>query len=88
MLPAREAFWTWLVWRGFLLNAACTLGALVLVATAPDGATLLLWLAAFLHLIAVPYNTLCLVGIWRSTDTSAVAYRVAAALVFVVFLVL
>jgi len=89
--PVREAFWSWLVFRGFLLNAGCTLGALVLVADAPD-ATPLLWLAVLLHLAAVPYNLVCLVGIWRSAartpdDRTADALKVAAVLLVVAYMV-
>jgi hypothetical protein len=90
-MPVRESFWSWLVLRGLLLNAGCTLGALVLVAAAPD-ATPLLWLAVLLHLAAVPYNLVCLVGIWRSAartpeDRTADALKVAAIVLVVAYMV-
>lgn len=93
-IPAREAFWTWQVARGLPINLACTLTALVLVATAADDAVLPLWLAAVLHLAAVPYNVVCLLGVWRGVERQAAdgreaaLLRAAAAAVFVLYLVL
>lgn len=88
-----EVFWTWLVFRGLLLNVGCTLGALVLVGVAPEGATGLLWLAAGLHLAAIPYNVACLLGVWRSAarggaEPSADRYRAVALLVVAAYVVL
>lgn len=90
--PVREIFWNWLVFRGILVNAGCTFLALALVATAPEGATSLLWLAVLLHLAAIPYNLACLVGIWRSAartpdDATAAALKLAAALLVVLYVV-
>ncbi|MEZ4387192.1 MAG: hypothetical protein R3D98_06365 [Candidatus Krumholzibacteriia bacterium] len=92
-VPPREAFWNWLLARGLVLNLGCTLGALVLVATAGDAAWPL-WLAAALHLAAVPLNAICVLGIWRATArhplaaTQAAFLRAASVIVFIVYLVL
>jgi hypothetical protein len=93
-IPAREAFWTWQVSRGLPVNLACTLAALVLVVTAADGAIVPLWLAAALHVAAVPYNAVCLLGVWRGIDRQeppgreAALLRAASVAVFVFYLAL
>jgi hypothetical protein len=67
-IPPREIFWAWLIARGLVLNLACTIAALVLVATAPADSVGWLWLAAAVHLAAVPFNVICLMGLWRGLD--------------------
>lgn len=67
-LPLSTAFWNYMIFWGFLLNLATNLGSLsVLVAaggSAPQGWVALLSLG--LHALSMPYNILCLVGVWRS----------------------
>ena len=89
--PPRDAFWNWLVARGLVLNVACTAAAMALVATAAENATWPLWLAAFLHLAAVPFNVVCTIGVWRATTTDAptdTRYRAASLVLFVAYLIL
>lgn len=72
-----EAFWTYAVFWGLLINVAAGIAALALIvadkAAAPAaasgavaGASVLPLLALVLHLAPVPYNIVALVGVWRS----------------------
>ena len=60
-LPLGEAFWTWAVCVGILVNL--TTSALFLAMIAAD----LPWAALFFgYGLSVPYNVLAVVGVWRS----------------------
>ncbi len=60
-LPLGEAFWTWMVTLGLIVNVVSTILFLVLITM--DQA----WLALFVgYGLAVPYNLLAVVGVWRS----------------------
>jgi hypothetical protein len=76
-LPLKDAFWTYAVFWGLLINVAAGVAALALIvagkaaapAMAPGavaGASMLPLLALALHLAPVPYNIIALVGVWRS----------------------
>lgn len=76
-LPLRDAFWTYAVFWGLLINVAAGVAALALIvadkaaapAAAPGvaaGATMLSLLAVAVHLAPLPYNVIALVGVWRS----------------------
>jgi hypothetical protein len=60
-LPLAEAFWTWAVLGGLLVNASTTLGFLWLLMLDQV-------VAAFLvgYALSVPYNLVVAVGVWRS----------------------
>jgi hypothetical protein len=60
-LPLGEAFWTWAIGIGLLVNLSTT--ALFLTLVTIDGPWPAL-LAA--HFLSVPYNVVALVGVWRS----------------------
>lgn len=73
-LPLSAAFWNWMIFWGFLLNLATTmpsLAVLVAAAGAPHGVAG--GLSVALHLAPIPYNILCLVGVWRSAGGRDVA---------------
>jgi len=60
-LPLGEAFWTWAICVGLVVNL--TTSALFLAMIAAD----LPWLALlFGYALSVPYNVLAVVGVWRS----------------------
>lgn len=60
-LPLDEAFWTWLVTIGLVINVASSLLFLTLIAVDKPRAALLVGYA-----LSVPYNFLAVVGVWRS----------------------
>lgn len=60
-LPLHEAFWTWAVAGGLLVNLASSLGFLALIVADRPLAALLVGYAP-----SVPYNLVVLVGVWRS----------------------
>jgi hypothetical protein len=67
-LALPTAFWHWMVFWGFLINLVATIGSLA-VLVAAGGVAPQAWAAALsvaLHLLPVPYNIACLVGVWRS----------------------
>ena len=67
-LPLPVAFWHYMIFWGFLINLGATFGSLA-VLLFDDGGTpggRLALLAATLHLLPVPYNLACLIGVWRS----------------------
>ena len=85
-LPLSEAFWTYAIFWGLLINLAATLGSLTLLVAVGGDAASKGWapLAALaLHLLPVPYNLVVLVGVWRSagrpevTATAALLARTA-----------
>lgn len=58
------AFWTYAVALGLGVNGVCTIGALALaVFDAPPAAMI----AVFV--LAIPYNVLITVGVWRSAES-------------------
>lgn len=60
-LPLNEAFWTWAVFGGVLVNLATSGIFLALIAA---DRPLLALLAGYG--LSLPYNLLALVGVWRS----------------------
>jgi len=60
-LPLGEAFWTYAVLGGLLVNAVTTLSLLVLIAVDRPLAALVAGYA-----LSVPYNVVARVGVWRS----------------------
>lgn len=60
-LPLGEAFWTWAVGVGLLVNVATTGLFLAMITADQPWAALLLGYA-----LSVPYNVLAAVGVWRS----------------------
>jgi hypothetical protein len=60
-LPLNEAFWTWAVTVGLVVNLSTTLGFLLLIAQDRPVAALLVG-----YLVSVPYNILAAVGVWRA----------------------
>ncbi len=62
-LPLREAFWTWAVGGGLVVNIATTLAFLALISMDRPIAALLAGYG-----LSVPYNVLATVGVWRSAD--------------------
>jgi hypothetical protein len=60
-LPLGEAFWTWAIGIGLLVNL--TTSALFLALITADRP----WAALFVgYALSVPYNLLAAVGVWRS----------------------
>ena len=60
-LPLGEAFWTWAVFGGLLVNISTSIAFLILIAAD------LPWLALLLgYGLSVPYNVVALVGVWKS----------------------
>jgi hypothetical protein len=72
-MPLGEAFWTWGVLVGLLVNILTSIGFLWLVMA---GQTL----AAFVvgYLCSVPYNILAAVGVWRAAGRPEADPRWAA----------
>ncbi len=62
-MPLAEAFWTWAVVGGLLVNGGTTALSLVLVER-----DLPILAIAGGYLLSVPYNILAIVGVWRSAD--------------------
>lgn len=60
-LPLKEAFWTWTVTIGLLVNLASSILFLVLILQDSPLAAVIAGYA-----ISVPYNILATVGVWRS----------------------
>jgi hypothetical protein len=60
-LPLNEAFWTWAVTVGLVVNLSTSLGFLLLIAQDRPVAALLVG-----YLVSVPYNILAAVGVWRA----------------------
>lgn len=67
-VPLADAFWTYTVFWGFIINLAATLASLALVVgEAPNGAVV----AA--HVAPIPWNVLVLVAVWRSAGRAPIA---------------
>ncbi len=60
-LPLNEAFWTWTVTVGLLVNIATSIMFLVLILHDQPLAAVLIGYG-----LSVPYNILAIVGVWRS----------------------
>jgi hypothetical protein len=69
-LPLADAFWTYAIFWGFLINMATTLTSLGLVVAEVPG-----WVAALVHFAPLPWNLLVLVGVWRSAGRPEVSER-------------
>lgn len=96
-LPLADAFWTYAVFWGVLVNIGATAAALALLvaakaaagATAAHAAALA---AAALHALPIPFNVVVLVGVWRSAARpdhprlAGLAARALAGLLFAIFL--
>lgn len=67
-LPLPEAFWTYAIFWGALLNLAATIGflSLLVIGGGTDPPSWAAPLALLLHLAPIPFNVLILVGVWRS----------------------
>jgi hypothetical protein len=67
-LPLPRAFWHFMIFWGFLINLGATIASLAVLVAVGGGAPPA-WAGAVsvaLHLLPVPYNIACLVGVWRS----------------------
>ncbi|MGF7162356.1 hypothetical protein FHS85_004010 [Rhodoligotrophos appendicifer] len=60
-LPLNEAFWTWTVIIGLIVNASSTILFLALITVDRPWAALLIGYG-----FSVPYNIVAVVGVWRS----------------------
>ncbi|MGZ8997069.1 MAG: hypothetical protein ACXW3P_11380 [Rhodospirillales bacterium] len=60
-VPLADAFWTYAIFWGFLINMATTLASLALVVADVPG-----WIAGVVHFAPLPWNLLALVAVWRS----------------------
>ena len=60
-LPLGEAFWTWAIGIGLLVNLFTSAAFLALITADRP------WAALFVgYVLSVPYNALAVVGVWRS----------------------
>jgi hypothetical protein len=62
-LPLEEAFWSWAVVGGLLVNVATSFSFLALVAADRPIAALIAG-----YVPSVPYNVVVLVGVWRAAS--------------------
>lgn len=62
-LPLREAFWSWAVAGGLIVNIVTTLVFLALVSLDQLVAALIVGYGC-----SVPYNIVAVVGVWRAAD--------------------
>lgn len=67
-VPLADAFWTYTIFWGFIINMAASLASLSLVvAEAPNLA------AVAAHLAPIPWNILALVAVWRSAGHESIS---------------
>jgi hypothetical protein len=66
-VPLGRAFWIWGIVSGGIVSLACTTVALALLAGGAPG-----WLAIVVFAAHIPWNLVLLVGVWRSSEGSAV----------------
>jgi hypothetical protein len=60
-LPLGEAFWTWAIGIGLLINVTTSVLFLALITADRP------WAALFVgYALSVPYNVVAVVGVWRS----------------------
>jgi hypothetical protein len=69
-LRLAQAFWTWGIMGGALVNLSTTLVAVTLLL-----ADLPAWLAALAFAIPIPWNVALVVGVWRSAARDPAASR-------------
>lgn len=62
-LPLAEAFWTWTVLIGLMVNVSTTILFLTLITLDRPWTALLAGYA-----FSVPYNIIAVVGVWRSAE--------------------
>ena len=65
-VPLVDAFWHWALFGGLLINGVTTVLFFVLIMHDRPG---LAWIVGFG--IAIPYNILATVGVWRAADRYA-----------------
>jgi hypothetical protein len=73
-LPLAEAFWTWAVLGGLLVNVATTIGFLWLVMA---GQTVAAYVVGYG--LSLPYNLVATVGVWRAAGRAGTDARWADA---------
>jgi hypothetical protein len=62
-LPLGEAFWTWAIGTGLVVNLTTSILFLVLITNDRP------WSALFVgYALSVPYNVVAVVGVWRSAE--------------------
>lgn len=61
-IPLPDAFWTWAVTIGFIVNATTSVGCYALLAADRPVAALIVG-----YLPSVPYNVVATVGVWRAS---------------------
>ncbi|WP_198372567.1 hypothetical protein [Roseomonas rosulenta] len=64
-LPLGEAFWTWAVLVGLLVNIASSIGFFWLMMAGQTVAGFIVG-----HALSLPYNLVAAVGVWRSAGRS------------------
>ncbi len=62
-LPLHEAFWTWAITVGLVVNLTSSILFLALISVDRPWAALLVGYG-----LSVPYNVLAVVGVWRSAS--------------------
>ena len=62
-LPLAEAFWTWAISVGLLVNVTTSVLFLAMITADRPWAALL-----FGYALSVPYNVVAAVGVWRSAE--------------------
>ena len=62
-LPLQDAFWTWAVMVGLVVNIASSIAFLALISADQTLAALIVG-----YVVSIPYNVLVAVGVWRSAD--------------------
>ncbi len=73
-LPLAEAFWSWAVLGGLLVNVSTTIGFLWLLMA---GQTIAAYLVGYA--LSLPYNLVATVGVWRSAGRAGADARWAGA---------
>ena len=72
-VPLNQAFWSWGILGGALVNLSSTLFAVLLVAAEAPA-----WLAVLAFAVPLPWNVVLLVGVWRSTGRPEVGREAAS----------
>ena len=62
-LPLPDAFWTWAVLGGLVVNIVSSVGFLALISADQALAAVIVGYA-----LSIPYNVVAAVGVWRSAD--------------------
>ncbi|MFO1127261.1 MAG: hypothetical protein U1E66_02295 [Rhodospirillales bacterium] len=71
-LPLADAFWTYNVFWGLLLNLATTVAGFAVLVTF-KGNDLAAAISMVLHNLALPYNVVVLAGVWRSAGRAQIS---------------